>query len=204
MVRTSLVSSLVLVVGCQAGTASWQSPGVSGKAEALLGQRAAPLLESRFGGTVTHLALLSRMQDIERRLTAANPDLVGPWRFRILDSEEISAFSLPGGLVYITRGLWERRIGDDNDLLAAVIAHEMAHVMRKDSLHAGGRAPKDVLQREISVDHSAARYLSAAGYGDACLRDLILLIKDVQPPGWAEARSEAQGGNSGARKRSRL
>jgi predicted Zn-dependent protease len=157
-----------------------------------LGQRAAPALERRFGGTFDDTALLNRLRYVGQRLAAASPELDRPWHYRLLASDRINAFSLPGGLIYITRGLCERRIGQDNDLLAAVIAHEAAHVMGQDSLKAGRRGPDQALEREISADRRAARYLSAAGYDARCLGDLLRLLKDVQPPGWANARIAAQ------------
>jgi predicted Zn-dependent protease len=135
------------------------------------------------------------MRYIGHRLAEANPELARPWRYRLLDSDRINAFSLPGGLIYITRGLCERRIGDDNNLLAAVLAHEMSHVMRQDSVKAGRRGTGQALEREISADRRAARYLSAAGYDTRCLGDLLRLLKDVQPPGWANARINAQAAN---------
>lgn len=52
------------------------------------------------------------------------PDL--PWTFRILDEPAVNAFALPGGYVYVTRGLLAHL--DSDDELAAVLAHETGHV----------------------------------------------------------------------------
>jgi len=148
-------------------------------------------LEERFGGTVCYAIALERTRYVGRRLAAANPELAIDWQFSILASDKVNAFSLPGGLVYITRGLYERRIGEDNDLLAAVIAHEMGHVVRKDSLRPTCHDSREALDREMAADRCAARYLVKAGYDIRCLIDLLRLIKDVQPPGWYTARIEA-------------
>lgn len=48
-----------------------------------------------------------------------------PWQFRVTNSREINAFALPGGFVYINRGLIE--ITNDESELAGVLGHEMAH-----------------------------------------------------------------------------
>lgn len=50
-----------------------------------------------------------------------------PYSFKVVDGREINAFSLPGGPIYIYRGLLDM-VGDDNDALACVIGHESGHV----------------------------------------------------------------------------
>lgn len=52
------------------------------------------------------------------------------FRIRIIDSPEINAFSIPGGYVYLYRGLLDK-IGPDDDALACIIGHESAHVVRR-------------------------------------------------------------------------
>jgi predicted Zn-dependent protease len=55
------------------------------------------------------------------------PDL--PWSFAIIDTASINAFAAPGGIVLVTRGLYEML--DSEDELASVLAHEIAHVNRQ-------------------------------------------------------------------------
>ena len=54
------------------------------------------------------------------------PNTVGGYRFLLLDSSEINAFAAPGGLILVTRGLVQ--CAGSEDELAAVLAHEIAHV----------------------------------------------------------------------------
>lgn len=56
---------------------------------------------------------------------AARSDLKVPLHVTVLDSREINAFALPGGYVFIERGLLEA--ADDESQLAGVLAHEMSH-----------------------------------------------------------------------------
>jgi predicted Zn-dependent protease len=51
------------------------------------------------------------------------------WRFAVLDTPSINAMAFPGGIVVITRGLYELVTSEDE--LAAVLAHEIAHVNRR-------------------------------------------------------------------------
>ncbi|MDP1672409.1 MAG: M48 family metalloprotease, partial [Burkholderiales bacterium] len=55
------------------------------------------------------------------------PDL--PWRFAVIDAVSINAFAAPGGYVMLTRGLYE--ILDNEAQLAGVLAHEIAHIVRR-------------------------------------------------------------------------
>lgn len=55
------------------------------------------------------------------------PDLADfTYSFRVVDDKEINAFSLPAGYVYVNKGLIDQAESDDE--LAAVIAHEIAHI----------------------------------------------------------------------------
>lgn len=60
---------------------------------------------------------------------AVNSDLQVPLTVTVLDSKEINAFALPGGFVFVERGLLEA--ADDESQLAGVLAHEMSHVVAR-------------------------------------------------------------------------
>ena len=66
------------------------------------------------------------------------PQTYGGYHFLIVDSAEINAFAAPGGLIFITRGMLRCCSGEN--ALAAVLAHEIAHVQNKDALRAIKRA----------------------------------------------------------------
>jgi len=58
------------------------------------------------------------------------PDLA--WHFGVIESNDINAFSAPGGYIFVTRGLY--RMLNDEAELAGVLAHEIGHVIRKHHL----------------------------------------------------------------------
>ncbi len=60
------------------------------------------------------------------------PDL--PWRFGVLEAPQLNAFATPGGHIFITRGLLARMKNEAE--LAGVLAHEIAHVLKKHHLQA--------------------------------------------------------------------
>jgi beta-barrel assembly-enhancing protease len=60
------------------------------------------------------------------------PDL--PWHFGVLDAPQLNAFAVPGGSIFVTRGLVARMKNEAE--LAGVLAHEIAHVLKKHHLKA--------------------------------------------------------------------
>ena len=69
-----------------------------------------------------------------------NSDAKGPFTFQVIESSEVNAFALPGGYVFVYSGLMH--IADEEDELAAVMAHEIAHVAAR---HMTRQATKDQL-----------------------------------------------------------
>lgn len=180
---------LVWVSGFEAGQANrahqFQIVG-SAAAEALAGDRAAPKLEQRFGGVVFDAAAEDRLARVVDRLVANSPELAGTYRFQLLASDDLNAFSLPGGRIYITRGLYDV-LGDDR-LLAAVCAHEMGHLVAGDSFKPRCSCTAEALDREALADACGVMYLENAGFSSAALEELVLIVKNEQPAGWAESR----------------
>jgi len=62
------------------------------------------------------------------------PETFGGYHFLLLDTDEINAFAAPGGLILVSRGMI--RCCQNEDELAAVLAHEIAHVEKKHGLAA--------------------------------------------------------------------
>jgi predicted Zn-dependent protease len=57
-----------------------------------------------------------------------------PWQFGVLEAPQLNAFAVPGGTIFVTRGLVERMKSEAE--LAGVLAHEISHVLRKHHLKA--------------------------------------------------------------------
>jgi predicted Zn-dependent protease len=65
-------------------------------------------------------------------LQTERPDL--PWTFGVLDDAGFNAFATPGGYIFVTQGLVARMRNEAE--LVGVLAHEIAHVLKKHHLHA--------------------------------------------------------------------
>ena len=158
----------------------------SAEAEALAGRRAAPALEMRFGGVSRDQAAEQRMHRVAERIARSSDDVRGPFRCRLLASDRRNAACLPGGRLYVTRGLYAKLETDAQ--LAAVLAHELAHLAADDCFKPRCRYPDEALERELATDRAALAYLTAAGFAPEILIHVVHLVKDAQPPSWVTAR----------------
>ena len=59
------------------------------------------------------------------------PDL--PWTFRVVDDPSVNAFALPGGFIYVTRGIMTHLTNEAE--LASVLGHEIGHVTARHSVN---------------------------------------------------------------------
>lgn len=175
-----------------AGCASLSSPSTqhldgagASLAESREGRAAASLLEARYGGIHEDEAATLRIEQIAARLLRACPELPRDCRCRLLDTTARNAFSLPGR-VYLTKALYEDL--EDSDLLAAALAHELAHLAHEDSLKPQCASDGEALEREMSADIAAARILRSSGFDETAMRELILLVGSEQPDDWARRR----------------
>ena len=88
------------------------------------------------------------------------PDL--DWHFGIIDSDDVNAFAIPGGYVYVTRGLY--RLLTNEAELAGVLGHEIGHVVRRHHLK--------LLKQSRLVDIGGKLLARQLGENDR-IRDLI-------------------------------
>lgn len=101
---------------------------VSQKKEVELGRAEAAKVEESLG-LVKDPALERYLQAVGSRLAAVMPKSAAQWRFGVVDRPEPNAFALPGGPVYVSRGLLA--LLESEDELAGVLGHEMGHVLAR-------------------------------------------------------------------------
>jgi predicted Zn-dependent protease len=79
-------------------------------------------------------ALQRYVNNVGRWLAAQTERPGLPWRFGVLEAPQLNAFATPGGHIFVTRGLVARMANEAE--LAGVLAHEIAHVLKKHHLKA--------------------------------------------------------------------
>ncbi len=77
-------------------------------------------------------AMQARVRTIGERLVAVCDRQEFPYHFAIVEDDEVNAFSLPGGYVFLHHGLVKKTASDDE--LAGVIAHEIAHITARHAI----------------------------------------------------------------------
>ncbi len=108
-----------LIIGATACGISTQQEVQMGQEEAAQINQQLPLV--RDAEINRYINLLG--DQIASRTSRADLD----WRFYVVDAAEVNAFAVPGGYVYVNRGLVERT--DRMDELAGVLGHEIGHVV---------------------------------------------------------------------------
>ena len=131
------------------------------------------------------------------------------YRFTVLDTPQVNAFALPGGYIYVTRGILAYLNTEDE--LAAVLGHEIGHVTARHAVRrhstatvtgiagailasqAGVQGAEDVInilgtalvrgygrEHELEADRLGARYLAQTGYEPDAMLDVIKLLKNQE------------------------
>jgi len=106
--------------------------------EVAAGRKIAEKIESEFE-LVSDPAVTARLSMILGRLTDAL-DVNYPWQVKIIRREELNAFCLPGGYIYFFMGLIDKLRSDSE--IAAVMAHEIAHIVERHGIKQSARNSK--------------------------------------------------------------
>ncbi len=161
--------------------------------ERRVGAEEHPRMLARFGGVYDDVETGAYVAEIGGRLVKSSelPDL--EFTFTVLNSPEANAFALPGGYVYVTRGLLA--LANSEAELASVLAHEIGHVTARHAAQRYNRAAAVELgtavlgalagdpgvdglarvggelflkgfsrEQELQADMLGVRYMSRAGY----------------------------------------
>lgn len=118
--------------------------------EAAIAEREHPKILAAFGGTYTDPQSELAIARIVGRLIAASDEPWRSYRVTVLNSPAVNAFALPGGYVYVTRGLLA--LANDTSEVAAVIAHEMAHVTARHAFSRAERAEAAAVATRVVQD----------------------------------------------------
>lgn len=211
---TGPVVSLILVAlvcapllsGCSTNPATGEqsfTAFMSPEDELRVGREQDPKIKEQFGGAYSEDPDLSAyVTRIGKKLAATSemPNL--DFRFTVLNTPDVNAFALPGGYIYVTRGLIA--LAENEAELAGVIAHEIGHVTARHSAErysravatnigatilgilADSRAVADIASQganlylkgysrdqEFQADMLGVRYLSRAGYDTGAMASFL-------------------------------
>ena len=108
----------------------------------VIGRKYAPEVEKQMGGAIDDPQLQSYINCVGQKIARVSHKPYLPYHFVALNHKSVNAFALPGGYIFITKGILE--LLQTEAQLAAILAHEIAHVIARDSAAA--------MSREIGID----------------------------------------------------
>ncbi|OGB28578.1 MAG: peptidase [Burkholderiales bacterium RIFCSPLOWO2_12_FULL_61_40] len=157
----SIFTMSLLCTALLAGCGSTVVNPVTGEEERTVMDESAELAEGRKAhqqvlqeyGAYANPAVQAYVNDLGQRLAAHSHRTQLEWHFTVLDSSELNAFALPGGYVYVTRGIMAYM--DSEADLAGVMGHEIGHVTAR---HGAQRATR---QQNAGLGVFAASVLGA-------------------------------------------
>ena len=133
-------------------------------------------------------AALKYLSSVGRRLVAFAPHNRAEyvWQFRIVNSSQINAFALPGGYIYVNRGVFEA--AEDEAEFAGVIAHESGHVVMRHGTHIASQAVlaqggMAVLAGILGQSNSLGSQLAQLGLGLGVDSLLLKNSRTLESPG---------------------
>mgnify|MGYP003340275749 CR=1 FL=1 len=128
-----MLALAALVAGCATNpvTHKRELVLVTPAQEAALGREGHTATLAEYGA-YDDAALAAYVDSVGRRVARASDQPGLPWRFTILDDAVVNAFALPGGYIYVTRGLLAHLQSEAQ--LAGVLGHEIGHVTRRHSI----------------------------------------------------------------------
>jgi len=174
-VLTRLAFALVaaaLLAGCAVNPATGRREFslVSADRERQIGAEGHQAIIAEYGVYAEDPALTARVDSIGKALAARSelPNL--DWHFTLLDDPVVNAFALPGGYIYVTRGILAHLNSDAQ--LAGVLGHEIGHVTARHS------AQRLTYQQLAGVGLGIASIASEtfARYGDLAQTGLQLMF----------------------------
>ena len=148
------------VAAAPANTINWKNP--SRDEEIALGRNitgsllgAAPLVKDD--------ALQQYVNKVGRWVASQSERADLPWKFGVIESNDLNAFAAPGGFVLITKGLYQKMTNEAQ--LAGVLGHEIAHVVKKHQLK--------VLQKQQLLNFGADKLGDLLGKNDKLAKKAI-------------------------------
>jgi predicted Zn-dependent protease len=110
---------------------------VSEKEEISMGQQLHPQFEKESGGLYPDSQVQQYVNTVGMSVAryAGRPQL--DWRFSVVNSDQINAFAVPGGYIYITQGLLFKMTNEAQ--LAGVLGHESGHIAKRHTVKQIGR-----------------------------------------------------------------
>lgn len=139
----TILAGILTLAGCSTNPATGESQFaalMSTGQENAIGAEENQNILKEYGGVVNDVKLQTYVNAVGQRVAKNTERADVQYKFIVLDSPVVNAFSLPGGYVYVTRGVLA--LANTESQLAAVLGHEIGHVTAR---HAAERYSHGVM-----------------------------------------------------------
>ncbi len=132
---------------------------LSEEQDVLIGRQYAPEVENQMGGKIDNPQLQNYINYVGQKIVRVSHDRDFEYHFTAVNDKSVNAISLPGGYVFITKGMLKNL--DSEAQLAGVLGHEVVHIVARDTANmmsneigisillaavASDKTPQDVVQ----------------------------------------------------------
>lgn len=166
LLLASIASTAAMINGCatNAATGKRQFNMISESREIAIGQDADKQITAQMG-LYPNPALQKYVSDLGLKMAAQGERPNLPWSFKVVDDPAVNAFAVPGGFIYVTRGILAYLNSEAE--LAGVVGHEIGHVTGKHSVVQMSTAQITQIGLGVStlLEPRLQRYADAAGQG---------------------------------------
>ena len=137
LILTSLL--FCLVSGCVTNPITGENEFIiaSEEQDIEIGRKYAPEMEKQMGGKIENDALQNYINSVGLKVAKVSQRPDFEYSFAALNDKMTNAFALPGGYIFITKGLLSKLKSESQ--LAAILAHETVHVVARDTMEAMSR-----------------------------------------------------------------
>lgn len=163
---------LIAVAACAVNPATGEREFslVSEAQEIEIGRQSDPAITAEMGGLYPDSSLQRYVRSLGMEIAAAGERPSLPWSFKVLNDDLVNAFALPGGFVYITRGILANMNSEAE--LVAVLGHEAGHVTAR---HTAGQITRMQLG-QLGLGLGMVFSETVRKYGQAAATGLQLLF----------------------------
>ena len=173
-------------------TGEKQHVNMSAEQETQLGLQAAPQMAAEMGGEVDHNDPEAQEVRYVGNYVWHNSDATrSPYQYQyhlLADPNTINAFALPGGQVFITRGLYDKL--QDEAELAGVLGHETGHVVER---HSAQQVEKGQLGQMLVTAVAVGSSNQRNGYSSAIIANLVNQVTQLKFSREDESQADSQG-----------
>ncbi len=177
-----------------------------------IGQKYAPEIEKELGGRIDNPQLQNYIDFVGQKVARVSHSPDWDYHFVALKDKAVNAVSLPGGHVFVARGMLKKL--DSEAQLAAVLSHEVAHVVARDAMNvmstqigvevllsaaSSGKMPGDVMtaaslarqilslrysrEDEETADQTGLDYMVRAGYNPYGMIETMQVLQNQHEGG---------------------